>query len=171
MGEARQEQSKIRTVTAWIAAIVAFFGVMIITFEAGDALRVPTSIYVGLHTVHFGAGAETEDDTAMTAYGVGTMLLSVLAGIAAWHLAAGQKFTPEARAQFLGWLTGAVIVTVGAVVLWKLFHPVRGGGGFVFNVSSAALLGLAAFAGTRLTKTLERKARNESNQLLEQPKF
>jgi hypothetical protein len=165
------EPSQARNVAAWVAAIVTFFGVMLIADKAGDALRVPTSIYVGLHTVHLGAGAEDETDTVETTYGMGTMILSVLAGISVLHLVAGERFSPEARALFLGWLTGAVIVTIGSVVLWKLFHPVRGSGGFVFNGSNVALVGLAAFAGSQLAKSLERKARRERNQLSEQPKF
>ena len=148
------ERSQTRVVAAWCAAIAAFVGVLFIAYGAGDVLRVPTSIYVGLHTQHFGRGAETETDTSMTTYGMGTMLLAILAGIAAWHLVAGQRFTPEARAHFLGWLTGAVIATVGGVLLWKLFHPVRGNGEFVFNVSNAALLGFSALAGTKLTANL-----------------
>ncbi len=101
--------------------------------------------------MHFGAGAETEIDTAATTYDFGTMLLSVLAGMGAWHRVAGERFSLEARAQFVGWLTGAVILTVGAVVLWKLFHPVRDSGGFVFNENSAVLLGICLIL---LSKTL-----------------
>lgn len=152
-------RTETRTVAAWIAAVIAFFAITAIASRTGDALRVPTSIYVGLHTVHFGAGAETETDTASTSYGLGTMLLSVLGAVAAWHLTAGQRFSPEARAHFLGWLTGAVIVTVGGVVLWKVLGPGRGSGGFALsNICNVILVAGAAFVGTQLTKRLVQKA-------------
>lgn len=151
------ERSQARTIAAWVSAIATFAAVMVIALGFGDALRVPTSLYVGPHIIHYGAGAEAESDTAMTTYGLGAALLSILAGIAAWHLAAGQRFSPEARAHFLGWLTGAMIVAVGGVVLWKLLEQARGSGVLISNVVNAALVGLAAFAGTQLTKSLWRK--------------
>jgi len=137
---------------------------MVFTDNVGETLRVPSSVYVGLHTVNFGAGAESESDTVQTTYGLGGMLLSILAAITAWHVVAGKRFSPEARAHFLGWLVGAVIVSVGGVVLWKLLEPAKGNGIVISNICNATLVGIAALVGVQLTKSLWRRIDVERQQ-------
>lgn len=148
------KRSNSRLTIGAIGAIAAFVAAMFLGMSIGDYLKVPTMLSVEPHTVHFGAGAEAEVDSAMTTFGLGFMLLSVLAAIGAWHLIAGQPGRPEGYAAFAGWFVGALLVTLGGALLWRSLAPVRGDDWTYINMGNVIIVVVAAIAGTKLTNWL-----------------
>jgi hypothetical protein len=148
---------KRRTVAAWVLATATLAGFEFVASFIGGKIGVPSMIDVDPYTIHYGRGVEEERSSITTAYGWGIQVLAVLAAIAVWHHVEGKQLSTRARAQFKGFLLGAVLVTLGGIPLWCLFNRADGFVSIISNLLELGLLAGSIFAGVQLTKRLEGK--------------
>jgi hypothetical protein len=87
---------------------MAFVALLLIASILGEKVGVPVWLDVDPYTVDYGRGAEVERDSITTPYGWGTIVLSVLAAVATWHVVLGKQTTPDGRAHFLGFFLAAL---------------------------------------------------------------
>jgi hypothetical protein len=148
---------KMRIAAAWVAAGAMFVGFELIASILGGKIGVPIMLDVEPYTVHYGSGAEDERSSITTSYGWGIHVLAGLAATAVWHLVMGKELSAAARAQFKGFLLGAVIMTAGGLPLWLLFRRADGFVAIIGNVLELGLLAGSVFAGVQLAKRLDGK--------------
>ena len=151
---------KWRMISAWVAAIVAFFVVHLVAGALGAKVGVPVSLEVTPYWVSYGRGAEEERDAITTTFGWGVILLSILAAMATWHFVQATPITRHGRADFLAFLLGSVFLIVGGVLLWKTFSSSDGLTAILGNLLEVGLLGGAIFAGVKLASHLKTGPRN-----------
>lgn len=146
--------SKARIYAAWATSIAAGIFSLLAAERFGESIGVPTSFDVDAYTVS-DRWSDYEVSSITTAFGWGTNILAVLAGVVVWHLVQQRRFTPEGRADFLSFLTAASILIVGGVPHWLTFADTEGWTGTLGNVLSLGLFALAAYAGYKLNGQLK----------------
>jgi hypothetical protein len=147
---------KFRTAIAWILAVVSFGVMQLLTSVLGEKIGVPVAIDVDPYTISYGRGVEFDSDSVTTAYGFGIQVLCLVAAFVVWHLVKGKQLA-SSRAEILGVLSGAILVTLGGIPLWLLFSRAQGFASVIGKVLELGLLAGSVYAGVQLTKHLKGK--------------
>lgn len=151
--------AKARGIIAWVVAVVTV-GLAYFAMDAlGDLVGVPISLDVDPFTVDYGRGAETEVSSITTSYGWAVNVLSIAAGVIAWHLVNARWFSVNGTADLLGWLAGSLTMIVGGIPLWNFLREPA----WLGNLGELGLLCAAVYAGVNVAKAAKAKKSGSNN--------